>query len=88
MRKSILFFVLFLDKNTTKIYSLEKLSLNRFCHVLFSSKFLIRIIYKSFSLSIENSQRLFRINLYKISKNYFNIKDFHYIFYKQKQLVN
>jgi hypothetical protein len=71
------------DENTTKIYSLEKISLTRFSHVLSSVKSsLIRIIYKSFS-----SPKLFRLHLHKISKNYFHIRDFHYIFFKRNQTV-
>lgn len=60
----------------------------RFCHVLFSSKSVLRIIYKSFTLPIHNQQRLFRLNLYKPTKNYFHFQDFHYISYKKKPIVN
>ncbi|CAF1467779.1 unnamed protein product [Adineta steineri] len=73
------------DMNTTKSYSLGRISLTRFCHVILSSKSTFKIIYTSLSLPIHNSKRLFRLNLYKISKSYFNNRDFHYISYKKKQ---
>ncbi|CAF1032759.1 unnamed protein product [Rotaria sordida] len=73
------------DENITKIYLLEKISLNRFSHILFTLKSSFQIIYKSLLLSIDNQKRLFRINLHKISKTYFYFGDFHYISWKQNQ---
>ncbi|CAF1526563.1 unnamed protein product [Rotaria sp. Silwood1] len=73
------------DKNITKTYLLEKISLTRFCDVLFSLKSSFQIIYKSLSLPIHNQKRSFRLDLYKISETYFHMKDFHYISWKQNQ---
>ncbi|CAF3147590.1 unnamed protein product, partial [Rotaria sp. Silwood2] len=73
------------DENITQTYLLDTISLTRFCYVLFSLKSSFQIIYKSLSLSIYNQKRSFRLNLYKISKTYFHIRDFYYISWKQNQ---
>ncbi|CAF4204987.1 unnamed protein product [Rotaria socialis] len=67
------------DDNFTKTYLLDTISTKRFSDVLFSVKSSFRIIYKSLSLPIPNQARLFRLNLYKVSKGYLHVGDLHYI---------
>ncbi|CAF5180622.1 unnamed protein product, partial [Rotaria magnacalcarata] len=67
------------DENFTKTYLLDTISAKRFSDVLFSVKSSFRIIYKSLSLPIPNQARLFRLNLYKVSKAYLHVGDLHYI---------
>lgn len=76
-----------LDINTTVTYTLNEISSKRFAHVFFNYTSPIRIIYKSFPPSILNQERLFRLNLYKISEDYFHQDDFHYIFFQKNQTV-
>ncbi|UJR30694.1 hypothetical protein I4U23_018215 [Adineta vaga] len=73
------------NKNTTKSYSLGTISTTRFAHVLLSSSLSLRIIYTSLPLLFHNQKRLFRLNLFKLSKPYFNIGNFHYISYTTNQ---
>jgi len=82
--KSTNYFLLFSsDANTTKVYSLENMHFRRFSHVLYNPSLTMKIIYRSYSLPTNSSQRLFRINLYKILKMFFHFNDFTYIFSNQ-----
>ena len=67
---------------------LDTISTRRFAHVLTSRLKSFRIGYTSWSLPWHKQKRLFRLSLYKISKGYFNFRDFYYIFYQSNQSVN
>ncbi|CAF1189573.1 unnamed protein product [Adineta ricciae] len=73
------------NENSTKSYSLDTISTRRFAHVLSSQLKSFRIVYTSWSLLQQKQKRLFRLNLYKISKGYFNFRDFYYISYQSNQ---
>lgn len=76
-----------LDHNTTESFLLNQISVQRFAHVFFSYSLPIRIIYKSSSLPSINQLRAFRLNLYKISEDYYHYNAFHYISYENNQTV-
>lgn len=76
-----------LDPNTTETFVLNQISAKRFAHVFSTYELPIRIIYKSSSLPTINQARAFRLNLYKISQDYFHHDDFHYISYQKNQTV-